>query len=151
MMLAGSDRLPKITLQIYPLGMVDFEEMLALQRRLVFEVSGDRSLGVLLICEHSPMISVGRQGSRTHIHFDQRELQLRGWDIRWVNRGGGCLLHMPGQWSIYPILPLDTLQIGLQKYLDRLHRILIDTARDCMVREATVLPGQLGVWSSQRL
>ena len=150
-MQAGSDRMPKITLQIYPLGIVDFEEMLALQRRLVFEVSGDRNQAVLLICEHNPMISVGRQGSRTHIHFDQRELQLRGWDIRWVNRGGGCLLHMPGQWSIYPILPLDKFQIGLQQYLDRLHRVLIDTVRDCMVREATVFPGHLGIWASQRL
>jgi lipoyl(octanoyl) transferase len=150
-MLVGSQDSSKITLQIYPLGLVDFEEMLALQRRLVFEVSGDRSQGVLLICEHHPVITVGRQGSRTHIHFDQRELQLRGWSIRWVNRGGGCLLHLPGQWSIYPILPLDRLQIGLQEYLSRLQRVLLETAKDCMVREATELPGQLGVWASQRL
>jgi lipoyl(octanoyl) transferase len=150
-MLAGSNQSSKITLQIYPLGLVDFEEMLALQRRLVFEVSGDRSQGVLLICEHQPVITVGRQGSRTHIHFDPRELQLRGWSIRWVNRGGGCLLHLPGQWSIYPILPLDRLQIGLQEYLNRLQRVLRDTASDCMVREASEIPGQLGIWSSQRL
>ncbi|HEV3145702.1 MAG TPA: lipoyl(octanoyl) transferase LipB [Gemmataceae bacterium] len=150
-MLAGSNQSSKITLQIYPLGIVDFEEMLALQRRLVFEVSGDRSQGVLIICEHKPIITVGRQGSRTHIHFDPRELQLRDWPIRWVNRGGGCLLHLPGQWSIYPILPLDTLQLGLQQYLERLQHILLETARDCMVREAVVLPGQLGVWASQRL
>ncbi len=27
-------------------------------------------------------------------------------EVRWVNRGGGCLVHCPGQLAVYPIVPL---------------------------------------------
>src|SRR5205809_360592 len=101
-------------LQVYLLGAVDFEAALAWQRRLAFNVAGDRASACLVLCEHPPIITVGRQGSRGHLRFDQEELQLRGWRVRWVNRGGGCLLHVPGQLAVYPILALDQLGLGLE-------------------------------------
>ena len=85
------------SLQVYLLGTVDFEEMLQFQRRLVYEVSGDRWRAMLVLCEHGPLISVGREGSLEHIGFEPHELAAREWPVRWVNRGGGCLLHLPGQ------------------------------------------------------
>src|SRR5437588_11512158 len=91
------------SLQVYLLGTVDFEDMLQCQRRLVYEVSGDRSRAALLLCEHPPLISVGREGSREHIRFEPKDLAAREWPVRWVNRGGGCLLHLPGQLAVYPI------------------------------------------------
>jgi lipoyl(octanoyl) transferase len=139
-----------VGLQVYLLGTVDFEALLALQRRLVFEVSGDRDEAMLLVCEHTPVITVGRQGSRSHILFDSRELQTRGWHVRWVNRGGGVLLHAPGQLAIYPILPLDRLEMGLTEYLDRLQRFLIEVAADFSV-PAHSRPGLAGVWVGERL
>src|SRR5262245_47361629 len=102
------------------LDAVDFPAWLALQRRLVYAVSGDRRHAALVLCEHPPLISVGRQGSREHVHVDPRELRLKGWSVRWVNRGGGCLLHLPGQLAVYPILPLDRLGLDLHDYLDAL-------------------------------
>ena len=100
-------------LQVYLLGTVDFEAALTLQRRLVYQISGERSLAALILCEHPPLITVGRKGSRAHILCGPEELCARRWPIRWVNRGGGCLLHLPGQLAVYPILPLDRLgQIG---------------------------------------
>ena len=74
-------------------------------------VAGDRDSACLILCEHPPLITVGRQGSRGHIRFDTEELFVRGWPVRWVNRGGGCLLHLPGQLAIYPILPLARLAV----------------------------------------
>jgi lipoyl(octanoyl) transferase len=150
-MSAGSNYSPKVTLQIYLLGTVDFETMLALQRRLVFDVSGDRNQAVLLLCEHYPMITMGRQASRMQIQFDPREMQLRGLEVRWVNRGGGSLLHTRGQLAVYPILPLDTFSLNLQQYVNRFQAALLETARDCMVSEATLIDGQPGIWASQRL
>src|SRR5207253_2503269 len=108
-------------LQVYLLGTVDFEEMLRVQRRLVYDVAGDRDRAVLILCEHPPGISVGREGSREHIRCGPAELAARRWPVRWVNRGGGCLLHLPGQLAIYPIVALDRLGLGLQAYLDHLH------------------------------
>src|SRR5438105_4236030 len=104
-------------LQVHLLGCVPFEDVLSLQRRLVDRVENQRDESALIICEHPPIITVGRLGSRAHIHYDVDELHLRGWAVRWVNRGGGCVFHAPGQLAIYPILPLDRLGLKLHDYL----------------------------------
>ncbi len=137
-------------LQAYLLGSVDFEAALAFQRGLVYQVSGDRSTGCLILCEHPPLITVGRQGSRKHILFDPEELAVRQWRVRWVNRGGGCLLHLPGQLAVYPIVALDHLGIGLHEYLERLQQVVLATLADFTVQGQT-RPGRAGVWVRDRL
>jgi lipoyl(octanoyl) transferase len=147
-------------LQVYLLGAVEFEAALGLQRRLLYQVSGERDSAALLLCEHSPLVTVGRQGSWAQIRSDPEELRLRGWRIRWVNRGGGCLLHLPGQLAIYPILALDRLGLGVQAYLDRLQQILLDLLDDFQIRATTEAPtvngngsariGERGLWVGNR-
>jgi lipoyl(octanoyl) transferase len=137
------------TLQVYLLGEVEFETALTFQRRLAYHVGGDRSSAILVLCEHPPLVTVGRQGSRAHILCEPDELRARRWPVRWVNRGGGCLLHLPGQLAAYPILPLDALGLGLQAYLDRLHEVVAAVLDDFSVHAAT-RPGQPGVWVEQR-
>jgi lipoyl(octanoyl) transferase len=136
-------------LQVYLLGRVEYEAALALQRLLVYQVTGDRTSAALLLCEHPPLITVGRHGSRAHIQFEPEELQALRWPVRWVNRGGGCLLHLPGQLAVYPILPLDRLGLGLQGYLDRLQDVLIALLDDFSIRAET-RPGRPGVWAGGR-
>jgi lipoyl(octanoyl) transferase len=114
-------------LRAYLLGSVDFDAILRLQRRLVYEIAGDRFASALIVCEHPPIITVGRDGSREHIRFEPNELATRGWPIRWVNRGGGCLLHAAGQIAAYFILALDQYKLDLHAYLDRLHGVVLDT------------------------
>jgi lipoyl(octanoyl) transferase len=149
------DALPPIpadlpVLQAYLLGTVEFEAALRLQRRLVYEVSGDRGRAALLLCEHPPLITVGRQGSYAHLACDPAELRARRWTVRWVNRGGGCVLHLPGQLAVYPVVPLDRLGLGVQAYLDRLQQTLADVLADCQVR-AESRPGRPGLWAGSRL
>src|SRR5690348_16629863 len=115
---------PGSCLRVYLLGLVEFETALALQRTLVYETSGDRQSGCLILCEHPPLVTVGRDGSPADIRCDLAELRLRRWPVRWVNRGGGTLLHLPGQLAIYPIVPLDQRGLGLMDYLDSFQRVL---------------------------
>jgi lipoyl(octanoyl) transferase len=143
-------RRPETVLQAYLLGTVEFESLLALQRRLVYDVTGERSQANLLLCEHPRLVSVGREGSRAHILCEPEELHARRWPVRWVNRGGGCLLHAPGQLAVYPILPLDQLGLTLQDYLDILHRVLTDMLAGFGLT-AHVRAGQGGVWVGSRL
>src|SRR5437764_98261 len=56
-------------LHVYLLGLVDFEAALRVQRHLVYHVSGERDEGALVLCEHPPLITVGRQGSHAHILY----------------------------------------------------------------------------------
>jgi lipoyl(octanoyl) transferase len=137
-------------LRAYLLGQVDFEKSLALQRALVFQTSGERDTRTLVLCEHAPLITMGRHGSPAHVRCDADELRTRRWRVRWVNRGGGCLLHLPGQLAVYPILALDRHGLGLAAYLERLHRVLVAVLDDFSVRAGT-RPGEPGVWVSSRL
>jgi lipoyl(octanoyl) transferase len=137
-------------LQAYLLGTVPFDSALALQRFLVYHTAGDRDSASLLLCEHPPLISVGRHGSRAHILFDPEELQLRGWPVRWVNRGGHCLLHLPGQLIAYPVLALDRHGLGIQSYLDCLQQVVLAVLDDFGIHGET-RPSRPGVWVNGRL
>jgi lipoyl(octanoyl) transferase len=136
-------------LRVYLLGVVEFEAALTLQRALAFEASGERDSAALVLCEHPPILTVGRDGSPADIRCDFHELRARGWPVRWVNRGGGSLLHLPGQLAIYPVLPLDQRHLGLADYLERLQRILLAVLDDFSV-SAVTRPDQPGVWAARR-
>jgi lipoyl(octanoyl) transferase len=117
------DRSPT-ALQAYLLGTVEFETLLRFQRRLHYEISGDPSQAALILCEHPPLITVGRHGSRAHILLDPHELSVRGWQVRWVNRAGGCWLHQPGQLAAYVLLPMDRFGLSVPAFLRRLGEIV---------------------------
>jgi lipoyl(octanoyl) transferase len=131
-------------LEVFLLGLVDFEEVQQLQRRLVYEM-GERGGGSLVLCEHPPTISVGRSGSRVHISADDAELQALGIKVHWVNRGGGCNLHLPGQLAAYFTLPLEPRGLSLQRYLDRLHAAIIGVLHEFDLK-GTCRPGAGGVF-----
>jgi lipoyl(octanoyl) transferase len=139
-----------VALQAYLLGTVDFEAALLLQRRLHYDIAGDPTQAALMVCEHPPLITVGRQGSRRHLAFDPHDLQARQWRIRWVNRAGGCWLHLPGQINIYPIVPLEPLGLTVPAYLDALGDVLRGVLDDFSV-SARVRCDDAGVWVGERL
>jgi lipoyl(octanoyl) transferase len=139
-----------MALQVYLLGQVDFEAALALQRLLAFQLTDEKRSAALLLCEHPPLITVGRQGSRDHIKFDPGDLHVRRWRVRWVNRGGGCLLHLPGQLAIYPVLPLDRLKLNVPAYLNKFNSVLETLLGDFNIRCAT-RNEMAGLWVGTRM
>ncbi|MDG2382669.1 MAG: hypothetical protein P8N76_13450 [Pirellulaceae bacterium] len=132
-------------MNVYLLGSVDFCRCLALQERLVYE-SGERSSErvSLLICEHPAVISIGRCGSRGHVGFSDRELESRRIPIRWVGRGGGAVLHAPGQLAVYPIVSLDRSIWSVGEYLRRFRSGVIEACR--MAGLSTRVGENLTVW-----
>jgi lipoyl(octanoyl) transferase len=110
----------------YLLGTLEFDAFLALQRRLVYEIGGDRAAAALVLCDHPPGITVGREGSRAHVRPGPEDLHARGWPVRWVSRGGGTMLHLPGQVACYPVLPLDTLGLTVARYVGELQAVAAD-------------------------
>jgi len=132
-------------LEVYMLGLVDFVEVQQLQRRIVYEL-GESGGAALILCEHPPTISVGRSGSRAHILPDDDALQGLGVRVFYVNRGGGCILHVPQQLAAYVALPLDLLGLNLQQYLDRLHAIIVGVLEEFDL-SGTLRPDIPGVFS----
>lgn len=129
-------------LEIYLLGLVDFEDAQRLQRRLVYEL-GERGGSALVLCEHPPTISVGRSGSRLHIAPDDEELRSHGLKVHWVNRGGGCVLHLPGQLAAYFALPLKPDGPDLMGYVDGLQNAVVGVLDEFELKGSTRpdLPG----------
>src|SRR5260370_8921170 len=82
-------------LQVYLLGSVEFEDALALQRLLAFQTAGNAGSSAFILCEHPPLITVGRQGRREQILITPQDLQTPRWPIRGVNLGHGSLPHLP--------------------------------------------------------
>lgn len=121
------------SLEVFLLGVEDFEEIQRLQRRLMYEEAA-RGGASLILCEHPPTISVGRSGSRAHILADDEELRAWGIAVRWVNRGGGCVLHLPGQLAAYLALPLAPPQRTLGHYLDGLHAATVGVLEEFDLR-----------------
>jgi lipoyl(octanoyl) transferase len=139
-----------VALQVYLLGTLDFDSALRFQRRLHYDVTGDRRQAALVVCEHLPAISVGRAGSYAHLYIEPEELRTRGWPLRWVNRAGGCLLHVPGQLAVYPILPLDRLGLSIETFVHRLGGALHDVLDDFSIAHKLDVTDR-GVWSGGRL
>lgn len=134
------------SLEVHLLGLADFDACLYLQERLAAEVALRNDVGgYLLLCEHLPLLTVGREGSRSHIACTPEDLVSRQIQVRWLNRGGGCIVHMRGQLAAYPILPLDRRKLGLATYRERLEQALVDVCGELRV-PAWRDPAYAGVW-----
>ena len=134
-------------LEVFMLGLVDFDDVQRVQRRLVYDL-GEGSGAGLILCEHPPTISVGRSGSRMHIVPDDQEIRALEIDVRWVNRGGGCILHLPGQLAAYLVFPLDRFGLSLQQYVEGLHEALVRVLGEFDLHGERH-PGRFGVFLGQ--
>ena len=121
-------------LEAFLLGTVDFDVTLQLQQRLV-EQAHERGDGqiTLLLCEHPTIITIGRGGSPAEVATQCTPVRTGQIEVRWVNRGGGCLLHCPGQLAIYPIVPLRWHGFSVGEFLDRFQAGLLEALDDLNV------------------
>ena len=107
-------------LHAYLLGTLPFDAAAALQRRLAFDVAGDPAAGAVVVCDHPAGVTVGRDGSRLDVRLGPKALAAREWPLHWVGRGGGAMLHLPGQVACYPVLALGRLGLTVGAYLQML-------------------------------
>jgi len=97
-------------IQYIYLGRVDYGEALRLQEELVNLRTADRIGNVLLLLEHPPVLTLGRNASRANILASDELLAARGVTIHEINRGGDVTYHGPGQLVGYPIFDLRSLR-----------------------------------------
>jgi lipoyl(octanoyl) transferase len=134
-------------LEVRRLGLVPYEEALALQRSLVEERRAGRIDDVLLLLEHPPVLTVGVRGDggRSHILASSEELTARGIAVHETGRGGDVTYHGPGQVVGYPILDLSPHRRDVHRYVRDLEEVLIRVAADFGVVAGRV-EGLTGVW-----
>lgn len=138
---------PTAALEAFLLGQIDFHTALELQRRLIVEYR-DRDDGqiALLLCEHPPLVTIGRGGSPGDVAMQNSLIRNRQIEVVWVNRGGGTLIHCPGQLAIYPIVPLRWHGFSVGEYLRRLQKGLAKTLEDVKISCQPTPEGASGLW-----
>jgi lipoyl(octanoyl) transferase len=88
------------------LGRVPFPDTVALQERLREDVVAGRAPETLLLCEHDPVVTLGRSARREHVLASAGELARRGVAVHAASRGGDVTYHGPGQLVGYPVVRL---------------------------------------------
>ena len=132
------------SLDVFLLGLVELDAAKVLQERLRREIAERNDThGAILICEHPPCVTIGREGSFADVLVDQQELVSRRMDVQWLNRGGGTFVHLPGQLAVYVIVPLNRMKLGFLDFRTVLESSLTATAADLKVpaERATAVPG----------
>jgi lipoyl(octanoyl) transferase len=92
------------------LGHVAYDEALRLQAELIDLRQRDRIGNVLLLLEHPPVLTLGRNANRSNILASDELLASRGVTLHEINRGGDVTYHGPGQLIGYPIFDLRSLR-----------------------------------------
>jgi lipoyl(octanoyl) transferase len=132
-------------LDVRRLGRVPYGDGLALQERLVGERQAGRIPDALLLLEHNPVFTLGRNARAEHVLFPETELRARGFEVYETGRGGDVTYHGPGQVVGYPILDLAPDRCDVHRYVRDLEEVLIRTCADHGVAARRV-PGMTGAW-----
>jgi len=141
-------------ISVLQLGRLDYSIGLQLQKKLV-DLRKDGRIGdVLLLLEHTPVITLGRNAKEKNILATTEEMKARGVELFESDRGGDVTFHGPGQIVGYPIFDLRGFAaedgkrktLGVIEYVRRLEEVLIRTCGDFGIPTERV-SGLTGVWT----
>ena len=142
-------------ISVVQLGTLDYATALRLQQKLVGLRKDSRIGDVLLLLEHSPVITLGRNAKAANVIAPSDLLQQRGVEVLECDRGGDVTFHGLGQLVGYPIFdlrgfPADDARrktLGVIEYVRRLEEVLIRTCADFQIPSERI-SGLTGVWTS---
>ena len=139
-------------LSVVYLGRIPYREGLEIQERLVELRKADAIGDVLVMLEHPPVLTLGRNAGRENLLLTEEALAERGVEVVETNRGGDITYHGPGQLVGYPIFDLrgpvrgDRKWLGPVDFVRQIEEALIRTMADYGVAAERV-PGRTGVWT----
>ncbi|MGA3090180.1 MAG: lipoyl(octanoyl) transferase LipB [Terriglobales bacterium] len=150
-------------ISVVQLEALDYDEGLRLQNRLLDLRKAGEIGDVLLLLEHTPVITLGRNAKAGHVLASTEALAARGVAVFECDRGGDVTFHGPGQLVGYPILDLRAYDrppqadpgsplnpsrktLGVVDYIRRLEEVLIRSCSDFGIGTKRIA-GLTGVWT----
>ncbi|MFY9949662.1 MAG: lipoyl(octanoyl) transferase LipB [Candidatus Sulfotelmatobacter sp.] len=146
-------------ISLVQLGTIDYATGLRLQQQLIELRKAEKIGDVLLLLEHSPVITLGRNAKAANVIASAELLAQRGVELYECDRGGDVTFHGPGQIVGYPIFDLRGFArgttdapsalhktLGAVEFVRRLEEVLIRTCADFAIPTKRV-PGLTGVWT----
>jgi lipoyl(octanoyl) transferase len=140
-------------IQVLSLGRVSYVEGLAVQQQLVAARKADLISDTLILLEHPPVLTLGRNSNRENILASDELLARKGVELHVINRGGDVTYHGPGQLVGYPIFDLRGdlpgkrgPHLGPVDFVRLIEEVLIRTCGDFRVLAERV-KCRTGVWT----
>ena len=131
--------------QLRRFGRVFYPAGQRLQKALAEYVSEEGRPDQLIILEHDPVFTLGRNATPADIHMSEDFLQSQGVSVHRTDRGGEVTYHGPGQIVVYPICNLRGGREDVGRLVRGLEEAMIRTAADFGVT-ADRLQGAPGIW-----
>ena len=98
-----------------------------------------------LLCEHTPVYTLGKSGSMDNVLMSEAELSQKGIEFFHTNRGGDITFHGLQQIVGYPILDLEKFYTDIGKYLRNMEEVIIQTIAEFGIKGERS-KGETGVW-----
>jgi lipoyl(octanoyl) transferase len=141
-------------ISVLQLGTIDYATGLRLQEKLIALRKDGRIGDALLLLEHAPVITLGRNAKSANVIASPEMLVQRGVEVYECDRGGDVTFHGPGQLVGYPIFDLrgfpsasgSRKTLGAVDYVRKLEEVLIRTCGDFGI-PAKRIAGLTGVWT----
>ncbi|MBC7527264.1 MAG: lipoyl(octanoyl) transferase LipB [Chthonomonadaceae bacterium] len=138
---------PLPLLRVRWLGTMEYREAWELQKSLAAKRLQDEIPDTLLLLEHPPTFTLGRNAKPSDILVDAETLSREGIEVVQSDRGGDVTYHGPGQLVGYPIVNLQRSphSPNLHTYFRLLEETLICSLAHFGV-EGNRFKGYTGVW-----
>ena len=117
---------PRAAIRARWLGRIAYDDALELQAEAASR-AGRGEGETLLLLEHKPVITLGRNADASDVLLSRNHLAKLGVAVRDSNRGGKVTYHGPGQLVGYPILNLSPARKDVKRYVTDLEEVLIGT------------------------
>lgn len=137
--------LTRRALWIINAGRIAYGPAFDLQREIVAARKSGAVPDVLLFCEHTPVITLGRNGQRDNLLANANVLKQMNVEFHETDRGGDITYHGPGQIVGYPILDLTQHKRDVRWYVEQLEQVMIQTAADYGLAARRILCRH-GIW-----
>ncbi len=118
-----------------------------MERRRAAILAGEESAAAILLCEHEPVITLGRAARPEHVLLSEPVLAARGVEVARSSRGGDVTYHGPGQLMVYPVVRLHR---GVVAHLELVARVLAEVAAELGVPGAGFRRQPAGLWLGDR-
>jgi len=136
-------------LEVIDLGRIDYLAAWNLQKSRLAQIHKHQSAPTLFVCQHLPVITLGRQASAKSFRVSPEKISACGIPVYQIERGGDITYHGPEQAILYPVVDLRTLKKDIHWYLRKLEQIAVETLGDFGLFSKTIT-GLTGVWVGEK-
>lgn len=134
-------------LNVLYLGKCDYKVALDIQYRILEKVQNEEMDDTLILVEHPPVITLGRNATESNVLFSEEELQNNGIGLYNINRGGDVTYHGPGQLVGYPIFHLKKNHgRSIRVFIENLENVFIKFIHDMYEISVGRHECNAGVW-----